>query len=230
MNFANHRLKDTSGKLLEVETSRNTHLKAEGNLEQVARSNMPIKGILLLRRKLSSDKISIKFSPRRLIRAKSRDNFPSLNVIQTGGENGRCPNAPPYDQRSAEWNEKQEECSRHEANKLHKEVYNTEGLYKDVHNTNFFRNCAPAQAKNTATGLVIHSKEREYKVDSGASSHMMVLSSLNSKDKKTIRRSIRILHIQTANGSVVSDTQTKVYMKELGGSCTVRAIVGKTMQ
>ena len=58
VNFAN-RLKDTSRKPLQVETSRNTHLKAEGNLEQVARSNMPIKGILLLRRKLSSDKKTI---------------------------------------------------------------------------------------------------------------------------------------------------------------------------
>ena len=62
---------------------------------------------------------------------------------------------------------------------------------------------------------MIHSKERENHVDSGASSHMMVLSSLKCKEKKTIRRSIRILHIQTANGIVVSDTQAKVCMNEL---------------
>ena len=114
--------KSTHGHIQEaqVETSRNTHLKAEGNLEQVARSNMPINGILLLRRKLSSDKTSIRFSRRTLIRAKSRDNLPSLNVIQTGGKTEDAQMHPPYDQRSAEWNEEQEEFSRQKAYKLHK--------------------------------------------------------------------------------------------------------------
>ena len=45
---------------------------------------------------------------------------------------------------------------------------------------------------------------------------MMGLSSLSHEEKKTIRRSIKILDIQTANDIVVSVTQAKVYIKELG--------------
>ena len=52
-------------------------------------------------------------------------------------------------------------------------------------------------------------------VDSGASLHMMRLSSLNHKEKKTSRQSNTIRDIQTANGIVVSDTEAKVYIKEL---------------
>ena len=53
--------------------------------------------------------------------------------------NGRYPNAPPYDQRSTEWNEEQNEFARHRAYKLHAELFKTKGHCKDVHKTNFFR-------------------------------------------------------------------------------------------
>ena len=69
----------------------------------VVRSKMPMKGILALKRKLPSEKRSVKFSHQSSERATFRDNFTSLNVIQTGSKNGRSPNAPTYDQRSAEW-------------------------------------------------------------------------------------------------------------------------------
>ena len=49
----------------------------------------------------------------------------------------------------------------------------------------------------------LHSKERMYIVDSVASSHTMRLSSVNKKEKKTIRRS-------------VTDAQAKVYSKDFG--------------
>ena len=55
-----------------------------------------------------------------------------------------------------------------------------------------------------------------YRVDSGASLHMMGSLSLNNKEKNTLRQSSKILDIQTASGIVVLDTQVKVYMKELG--------------
>ena len=58
--------------------------------------------------------------------------------------------------------------------------------------------------------------ERMYMADSDVSLHMMGLSSLNHTEKKTIRLSSKILDIQTANGIVVSVTQVKVYIKELG--------------
>ena len=77
-------------------------------------------------------------------------------------------------------NEEQEECARHKAYKLHKELFKMKGPYKDVHKTNFCRNYVLTKAKNTTTGIVIHSKERmQHIVDTGAPLHMMRLSSLN---------------------------------------------------
>ena len=62
VDIANHRRRNTSGKLLQFETSMNTHLRAEGNLEQVGRSKMPMEGVLALKRKLPSEKRIIRFS------------------------------------------------------------------------------------------------------------------------------------------------------------------------
>ena len=52
----------------------------------------------------------------------------------------------------------------------------------------------------------------------------MGLSSLNCKEKKTIRQSSATLHIQTVYGSVVSDTQAKVYIKEVGAYLLVHSV------
>ena len=66
---------------------------------------------------------------------------------------------------------------------------------------------------NAIKGLAIHTKERMYTVDSGASLHMVGLFSLNMR-KKTFRQSSTILDIQTANGILVSNTQAKVCIKD----------------
>ena len=58
------------------------------------------KTFLRSKRSLPSLEMSMTFSRQSLERAKFRDKFPSLKVIQTGGKNGRSPNEPPYDQRS----------------------------------------------------------------------------------------------------------------------------------
>ena len=158
---------------------------------------------------------SIKFSHQSLTRAKFRDKLQSLNVIQTDSKNDRSPNAPPYDQRSTEWNEKQEKFARHKAYNLHKELFKKKGSYYDVHRTNFFRSYVPTKAKNTATSLTTHSKEMIHRVDCDASWHMMGLSFLNNKGKKTVRRSRKVLDMYTASDIVVSDTQAKNYIKEL---------------
>ena len=81
MNIANHRPRTTSDKLLQFEISMNCRSKAEGNLEQMRRSKIPMKGTIALERKLLSEKRSIKFSRQSLERARFRDTFPSLNVI-----------------------------------------------------------------------------------------------------------------------------------------------------
>ena len=112
VNIANHRPRYTSWKVLQFETSRNTLSRAKGHLKPEARSKMPMKGILALRRTLPSEKISMRLLHQSLERAKIRDTIPSLNGTQTGGKNEWPPNAPPYDQRSKELNEEQEEVAR----------------------------------------------------------------------------------------------------------------------
>ena len=47
---------DSFWEALQFEASVNTHLKSEGNLEQVGQSQMPMEGILALARKLPSEK------------------------------------------------------------------------------------------------------------------------------------------------------------------------------
>ena len=89
VNIAYHRPRITSEKLLHFQNSMNSHLKAEGNIEQITRSRTPMKGIIEIERKLPSEQGRIKFSYQSLKRARLRDKFPSLNVIQTGSENGR---------------------------------------------------------------------------------------------------------------------------------------------
>ena len=90
------------------------------------------------------------------------------------------------------------------------QLFKTKGHHKDV----------PTKAKNAATGLATHCKERMYIVDSGASLRMKGLSSLNHREK-TIRQSSTILDIQAATGIEVSDTRGKVYIKGLGAHlCT----------
>ena len=160
VHIANHHSRITSGMPSQFETSRNTHLKARRNLEQGGPSTMPMKGILALRRKVPSEKISIRLSRQSLERARFRDKCPSLKVIQTGTKNARHFNAPPYDQRSKEWNERQEEFARHKAHKLH------EALFKIKRHTTkmsteqtSFLSYVPTKAKNTTTVSVIHSKE-----------------------------------------------------------------------
>ena len=86
-----------------------------------------MKGILALRRKFFSGKITVRFAHQSLERAKFRDNFSFLNVFQTGENNGRSPKAPPYDQSSTEWNEEQEEFARKKAYKFHKEFLKVRG-------------------------------------------------------------------------------------------------------
>ena len=65
---------------------------------------------------------------------KSETHFLSLHVIQTGSKNGRSPNAPPYDQKSTDGNEEQQEFARHRAYKLHKGASSRRKNTKDVSN------------------------------------------------------------------------------------------------
>ena len=85
---------------------------------------------------------------------------------------------------STELNEEQEECARQYRKQASQGALQNNGQYRDVHKANVFRSYVPTKATNTTTGLVIHSKEKVYMSDSGASLHMTGLSSL-TKIKRT---------------------------------------------
>ena len=53
-------------------------------------------------------------------------------------------------------------------------------------------------------------------VDSGTSMHLIGISSLNYEEKNAFRNSSENLDVETTNDIVVSDTQARVYIKELG--------------
>ena len=75
---------------------------------------------------------------------------------------------------------------------------------------NFHRSYVPTKAKNTANVLAIHSKERVYTVNSGASLFLMGLSSSINTEKKTVQ--------------TVSDKQAKACIKELGAYLFVHLV------
>ena len=181
VNLANHWPRTSSGKLLQFDASMSTHLKAEGNLVHMGRSKILMRGILALKSKLPSDKRSIRFSHQSLKKAKFKDKFPSLNVIQTSSRKGTPPNAPPFDQRSTEWNEEQEEFARQKTHKLHQGLFKTKGTTAMSTKQTSSDVTSPTKVKNTGTGLAIHSKDMVYMVDSGASVHMIGFSSTESQ-------------------------------------------------
>ena len=125
--------------------------------------------------KLPSEKISISFSRQSLERARIQKQDSTSELDDHRKTTGLT-----------EWEGGARSTKK--AYKLHKELFKIRGHYSAVHRTNFLRNYVLAEAKHTATSLAVHSKERMYTVDGGASLHMMELSSLSNKLKNTIRQ------------------------------------------
>ena len=135
-------------------------------------------------------------------------------MLQTGSKKGRSPNAPPCGQRCTEWNEEQEEFARHGAYILHKELFKT-NHFKDVNKNELLlklRPCKGAEYRERLGDTVqrkdVRSRQWRFVEYDG-----IVFS---DHKEKTIRQSSTVLVIQTANRIVVSDTQAKVHIKELG--------------
>ena len=138
--------------------------------------------------------------------------------IAISQKNERSPTALPYGQKvyRVEASKKSLQDTQH--TNLHKKALQDKKTSTVMSvEQKFFRSYVRAQRRRLPRpSLAIHSKERVYTVDSGASLHMMELSSLSNKGKRTVRLSSNILDVQTANGIVVSDSQAMVYIKELG--------------
>ena len=203
-----------SEQFLQFGPSMSSYLKANGNLEQIRRTRTSMKGIIGLTRKLPSEKGRIKFSYQSLEGARFRDKFPPLNVILSGSKNGKI-----------------SECTSVRPKMYRVEMRSKRNLHGMEH-TNFAKSASRNDTARMSTKQNffrndVH-KGEEYRDRLGDTFQRKVvhsrqwlcvtydeLSSLNHQEKKTTRQSNNILDIQTARCIVVSDTQTKVCIKEL---------------
>ena len=87
------------------------------------------------------------------------------------------------------------------------------GHYFDVDNTDFLR--SDVSTKAAVQGLAIQTNGRMYIVDSGASLHMLGISSLSPREKRTPRKSQHVLGIQATDGITFSTLQQEVIFKTL---------------
>ena len=126
-----------------------------------------------------------------------------MNAIQTGSEHRRSLTAPPYDQRSAAWNEEKEFAGQN--------VQTSQGALQTL------QWCPQDKLLQTLRHREGQRLDDTYQRTGVHNWPWCVITYdgiTNNKDKKTVRRSSKILDVETANCVVVSDTQAKVYIKE----------------
>ena len=90
----------------------------------------------------------------------------------------------------------------------------------------FFIGYVITKAKNTATGLAIHSKERMYMVDSGASLHMTGATVKQNLEYTDRQRHCGLRHASEG----LNQGAWRLFMGTCGVRFNVSAIVWKTMQ
>ena len=116
---------------------------------------------------------------------------------------------------SAEWTEHRE-VAQLTAWKLHKELYQIKGAYQHV-KRKFFKGYSSVKedVHELTSKPIIEPKDRMYNVDGGASIPMMGSTSHTPREKKTIRKTMSYLEIQTASGIVRSTKEANDHIQEL---------------
>ena len=99
MKIAKQPSEDELWKSIQSVMSCDTHLIARRSFEKVRQYGVSARGILTLRRKLLSDRNSVRFSHQSMERVNFRDSCPSLHVIETSSKHGRSTYARAFDQR-----------------------------------------------------------------------------------------------------------------------------------
>ena len=143
--------------------------KAEGNLEEIRRARTSMKGFIGLERNLPSEEGRIKFIYQILEGARFRDKFLSLRLA------ARTEDLHMHHTTRHVQSEMRSKKSLHgmEHTNFTKSSSRPKDKTRMSTRRNFFSNDVTTEAKNTATDLAIHSQERMYIVDSGASLHVM---------------------------------------------------------
>ena len=116
----------------------------------------------------------VQFTDAVLRHANIRDQNPSLGMICPGDPHQRNPNAPKFEDRSPEETEWQEQGAREAAWRLAKNIQK----FKQKHKTTFF---SPSENR-CLSASTLKPEEREFVVDSGASTHMISKKDFNSAE------------------------------------------------
>ena len=158
----------------------------------------------------------VKFTRAIARHTKNRDQNPSLGYICPGEPRERSPNAPKIEDRSQEETEWQEQGAREAAWKLAKGVLK----FKEHERATFFspseNRCLPAST--------LKPEEREFVVDSGASTHMISKKDLSEAEMDTLTKSCSPTIVITANGEVQTHEEAIVYVKELDIFLTMKVL------
>ena len=122
--------------------------------------------------------------------------------------------APRIEERSQEETLHQERCARRVAWELAKHIHKLKNADKTTYYTLIEARVMPAPTSKSP-------EEREFKVDSGASVHMMSKKDLSSDELDTSRRS-RNPVVLTANAEVHTNEEAQVYVHNLDFFVTVQ--------
>ena len=148
VNIANHWPRTSSGKLLQFETSMNTHLKAEGNLVQMGRSKMP------MRHSCAQKQTSIRQEKHQVLTSELEESKIQGQISisernpdkQQKGNISKCTAVWPEVYR-VEWGARR--VYEVENTQTSQRLLQDKGHDSDVNKTKFFRCYVPAKVKNT---------------------------------------------------------------------------------
>ena len=187
-------------------------LKSTRQLGCVSQDMEPPKSSSILRKSSNIRKPirCVQFTKAVARHANIRDQNPSLGMICPGDPHQRDPIAPNFEDTSQEETEWQERC------RLAKSILKLKEKIKQ-HSSHLRK-----------IGACLHQllklEDREFVVDSGASTHMISKKDLNSAEMDTLTTSRSPWTVTTANGEVQRHEEATVYVKELGIFLTMKVL------
>ena len=138
------------------------------------------------------------------------------DIFAQGEPHERSPNAPKFEDRFQEETEWQEQGAREAAWKLAKNVLKLKELERATFFSPSENRCLPAST--------LKPEEREFVVDSGASTISISKKDLSEAEKDTLTKSCSPTIVITVNGEVQTHEEAIVYVKELGIFLTMKVL------
>ena len=158
----------------------------------------------------------VKFTKAIARHTKIRDQNPSLGYICPSEHHQRKSNAPKFEDRSQEETEWQEQAVREATWKLAKNV----SKLKEHERATFF---SPSE-NMCLLASILKPEEREFVVDSGASTRMISRKDLSDAEMETLTKSYSPTIVITTKREMQTHEEGTVYVKELDIFLTLKVI------